>query len=256
MDLQGHTILITGGASGIGFGLATRLAAAGSEVIVCGRREAQLEEAKRLCPALHTLQADVSTEAGRMSLAARAIEAFPKLDFLINNAGVQNRPPRLTDAEPQDWASHAQELAINLHAPMHLSMLLVPHLLSRPRATIVNVSSGLAFVPLAFMPTYCATKAALHSYTLSLRKQLAATSVRVVEIIPPMVNTDLGGKGLHDEGAPLDVFSDHCLARLAAGDLELGYGFSEKGRLASRAELDAIFEGMNRLVGLLRPPPP
>jgi uncharacterized oxidoreductase len=245
MDLHGHTILITGGASGIGFGLATRLAAAGSEVIVCGRREEQLAEAKRRCPALHTLQADVSTEASRGELAARVVEAFPKLDFLINNAGIQNRPPRLTDAEPQDWASHAQEIAINLHAPMHLTMLLLPHLRSRPSATIVNVSSGLAFVPLAAMPTYCATKAALHSYTLSLRKQLSATSVRVIEIVPPMVNTDLGGKGLHDEGAPLDAFSDHCIAHLAAGELEFGYGFSEKGRLASRAELDGIFERMN-----------
>ncbi len=129
---------------------------------------------------------------------------------------------------------------------MHLSMLVIPHFLRRERSTIINVSSGLAFLPLAFMPTYCATKAVLHSFTRSLRTQLSDTPVDVVEIIPPMVNTDLGGKGLHDAGAPLDEFADHCMTHLAAGDLELGAGASETWRLASREQLDAIYAAMNR----------
>jgi uncharacterized oxidoreductase len=162
---------------------------------------------------------------------------------LVNNAGIQNRLPSLQ--QPQDWSRHRTEISTNLEAPMHLSMLLLPHLLKQPDAAILNVTSGLAFVPLAFMPTYCATKAALHSFTLSLRQQLKGSSVQVIEVIPPAVNTDLGGKGLHDDGVPLDQFADHAIAQIEKGSLEFGYQFSEKGRLASRAELDGIFAAMN-----------
>jgi uncharacterized oxidoreductase len=96
------------------------------------------------------------------------------------------------------------------------------------------------------MPTYCATKAALHSFTLSLRHQFKGTSIRVVEIVPPMVQTDLGGKGLHDEGAPLEAYADHAFGEIVKGTLEFGFTFSEKTRLASRAELDGMFAAMNR----------
>lgn len=244
MKLQGHTILVTGGGSGIGLALAQRFAAAGSTVVICGRREEQLAEARRLCPALHPLQADVATAEGREALVEAVTARFPDLDVLVNNAGTQTRLPSIK--QPQPWARHAQEIAINLEAPMHLSMLLVPRLLQRSSAAIINVSSGLAFSPIAFMPTYCATKAALHSFTLSLRRQLADTAVAVVEIVPPMVNTDLGGKGLHDDGVPVDEFADHCMKHLEAGDVEFGFGFSETARLASRQQLDQIFAGMNR----------
>ena len=106
------------------------------------------------------------------------------------------------------------------------------------------MTSGLAFGPLASMPTYCATKAALHSFTLSLRHQLKG-SVGVVEIVPPAVNTDLGGKGLHDFGVPLDPWADHAMLQLDNGSIEFGYDSSEKRRLSSRAESDAAFEAMN-----------
>lgn len=238
------TVLITGGGSGIGLALAKRYVASGSTVIACGRRAEQLALARKECPSLHTLVADVSTATGRERLAAEVAQTFPGLNILINNAGVQNRPPPLS--QPQAWAPHAAEIETNLGAPLHLSMLLLPHLLKQKAGAIINVSSGLAFMPLAFMPTYCLTKAALHSFTLSLRHQLKGTAVRVVEIIPPMVNTDLGGKGLHDQGAPVDAFADHAFAELSKGTLEFGYQFSEKSRLASRAELDAMFANMNR----------
>jgi uncharacterized oxidoreductase len=244
LDLKSSTVLITGGASGIGLALAKRFVAQGAQVIVCGRRKEQLALAKSECPQLVTLVADVSSVAERQALAERVVKDFPKLNVLINNAGIQNRPPPLT--APQNWADHEREVEINLKAPMHLSMLLIPHLVKQSSAAIMNVSSGLAFSPLAFMGTYCLTKAALHSFTLSLRHQLKQTSVQVVEIIPPMVQTDLGGKGLHDEGAPLDVFADHSMAELAKGSVEFGFGFSEKSRTASRAELDGMFAGMNR----------
>ena len=238
------TVLITGGASGIGFALAQRFSASGANVVICGRREDQLAKARAECPKLNTMVADVSSAAGRQRLADEVVKAFPSLNILINNAGIQNRPAPLT--QPQLWELHQAELETNLHAPMHLSMLLTAHLLKQKQAAIMNVSSGLAFVPLAFMPTYCATKAALHSFTLSLRHQLKGTSIRVVEIVPPMVQTDLGGKGLHDEGAPLEAYANHAFGEIVKGTLEFGFTFSEKTRLASRAELDGMFSAMNR----------
>ena len=128
---------------------------------------------------------------------------------------------------------------------MHLSMLLIPHLLKQKNPSIINVSSGLAFAPISFMPTYCLTKAALHSFTLSLRHQLKASPIEVVELIPPAVNTDLGGKGLHTAGVNLDDFSDHCMNCLAAGELEFGYESSEKRRLAVKEAIDPFFKVMN-----------
>lgn len=243
MKVEGNTVFITGGASGIGLALAERFAQAGSRVIVCGRRAEQLAEAQAKCPGLEAFVGDVGTESGRKAIFEKIQKDYPEVNVLVNNAGVQNRPPRLT--EPQDWAQHEQELLINLHAPLHLSMLFIPHLLARPEATIINVTSGLSFVPLAFMPTYCATKAALHSFTLSLRHQLAATSVRVIELAPPAVNTDLGGKGLHDFGMPLQAFADETFAKLREGAEEFGVGFSEKGRVASYDERTAMFKQIN-----------
>jgi uncharacterized oxidoreductase len=247
MKLEGHTILITGGAGGIGFALAERFVRAKSTVIVCGRRSEQLAWAKEQCPALHTVRCDVSQEAERTRLFGDVTRDFPDVDVLVNNAGIQNRPGPL--AAPQDWARHAEELAINLAAPMHLTMLFLPHLLKQGAPAVVNVSSGLAFAPIAFMPTYCATKAALHSFTMSLRFQLRGTPLEVVEMVPPAVNTDLGGKGLHDMGVPLDAFADHAMSKLAEGAPEFGYQFSEKARLSSRQELDAQFAAMNERLG-------
>ncbi|WP_437319699.1 SDR family oxidoreductase [Sorangium sp. So ce385] len=243
MRLDRNTILITGGASGIGLALAQRFARAGSTVVVCGRRQEQLEEAQRACPGLRAIQCDVSVESERAALVERVKRELPGLNVLINNAGVQNRPPPLREA--QDWSRHRSEIAINLEAPMHLSMLLIPHLLQQESPAILNVTSGLAFVPIALMPTYCATKAALHSFTLSLRYQLKDTPIRVIEIVPPAVNTDLGGKGLHDTGVPLDEFADHAIAQIEKGALEFGYQFSEKGRLSSRKELDDQLAALN-----------
>ncbi|WNG28694.1 SDR family NAD(P)-dependent oxidoreductase [Cystobacter fuscus] len=243
MDMASNTVLITGGASGIGLALAERFLRAGSEVIVCGRREDKLREAQQAHPSLHTRVCDVAKAEDRAALAAWVKSAFPRLNVLVNNAGIQRRL-KLSDIE--DWDTSQQELAINLEAPIHLSALLVPHLLQQPRPAILNVTSGLAFAPLAFAPIYCATKAALHSFTLSLRQQLADTALQVIEIVPPAVNTDLGGPGLHTFGVPLDEFADAIAERLRQGELEIGYGTAEKARRASRDELDEAFQRMNQ----------
>ena len=163
--------------------------------------------------------------------------------MLVNNAGIQRRVqlPAL-----EQWRETRQEIAINLEAPIHLSRLFIPHLLEQERPAIVNITSGLAFSPLASVPIYCATKAALRSFTLSLRHQLAQTPIRVVEVVPPAVNTDLGGPGLHTFGVPAAEFADHVMARLREGALEIPYDSSAEASRASREELDAIFVRMNQ----------
>jgi uncharacterized oxidoreductase len=242
MQLASHTVLITGGASGIGFALAERFLQAGSEVAICGRRADKLAEAKAKHPGITTFVCDVGQAPGRVALLDWAVKELPGLDVLVNNAGIQRRV-KLT--EPGDWEAMREEIAINLEAPVHLSTLFIPHLLRQERPAIVNVTSGLSFTPLAAVPVYCATKAALHSFTLSLRRQLSGTPIEVVEIIPPAVDTDLGGPGLHTFGAPLNEFADAVAARLDRGETEVPYGTAEYVSRASRDELDAISRRMN-----------
>ncbi len=242
MELGANTVLITGGASGIGLALAERFLRAGSQVIVCGRREAALRDALARCPQLITRVCDIARDRARVALFEWAVAAFPTLNVLVNNAGIQRRSQL---AAPEEWSDTQQEIAINFEAPVHLARLFIPHLLTRPRPAIVNVTSGLAFSPLASVPVYSATKAALRSFTLSLRHQLTSTPVRVIEIAPPAVNTDLGGPGLHTFGVPVAEFVDAAVARLQSGELEITYGFSAQASRASREELDALFARMN-----------
>jgi uncharacterized oxidoreductase len=243
MKTEANTVLITGGASGIGFALAEKFAQAGNTVLICGRREDKLKEAKAKLPQLHTLACDVGLPEGRRALADWATRDFPKLNVLVNNAGIQQR---IALQSPPDWESLRAELAINLDAPIHLAALLIPHFLKRKEAAIVNVTSGLAFTPLANVPVYSATKAALRSFTLSLRHQLAGTPVEVVEIIPPAVDTDLGGPGLHTFGAPLKDFTESIWEQLREGSREAAFGFAKESSRASREQLDAIFQRMNQ----------
>jgi uncharacterized oxidoreductase len=242
MQLASHTVLVTGGASGIGFALAERFLRAGSQVAICGRRADKLAEARAKHPEIKTFVCDVGHEAERVALLDLATQELPGLDVLVNNAGIQRR---IQLQEPGDWSAVSEEIAINLEGPIHLSTLFIPHLLRQEKPAIVNVTSGLSFTPLAGVPVYSATKAALHSFTLSLRHQLAGTPIEVVEIIPPAVDTDLGGPGLHTFGVPLDEFADAVAARLDRGDIEIPYGMSEMASRASRDELDAVFRRMN-----------
>ncbi|HLM01805.1 MAG TPA: SDR family oxidoreductase [Pyrinomonadaceae bacterium] len=243
MELSGNTILITGGASGIGLAFAERFLAAGSEVIICGRREDKLREAKEKHPQFHTRVCDAADERERVRLFDWATTEFPRLNVLVNNAGIQRR---VDLRQSEDWQQTRSEIAINFDAPVHLSRLFVPHLLGQRQPSIINVTSGLSFVPLANVPVYCATKAALHSFTLSLRHQLSETPVKVIEIAPPAVDTDLGGVGLHTFGVPLDEYADAVFRRLPQGEPEIAYGTAEKASRASRAELDEIFKFMNQ----------
>lgn len=209
MDLSHSTVLITGGASGIGFALARELVLADCRVIICERRKEKLEKARREIPELITIECDVSSEAGRLSLFSRVTKKFPRFNVLINTAQIQLQP--VPFSEPQDWTQHRLELATNLDAPLHLSMLFIPHLLKQMSAAIINISPELAFAPLSTMPTYCASKAGLHAFTVSLREQLKTTKIGVIEVIPPRI------------GVEADIFAKHILSEIAAGNRSVAF---------------------------------
>jgi len=240
MQLSGNTILLTGGSSGIGLALTKRLITAGNQLIITGRRADLLEQVKQELPSVTTVVSDSGSATDRARLAAELIERFPKLNVVINNAGIQRRPQPL---ESEPWEDVQSEIAINVEGPLHYSALFLKHLLAQPKAAILNVSSGLAFVPIARMAVYSASKAFIHSYTQSLRHQLRGTSVEVIEIIPPAVRSNLGGS--HDFGVPTDEYADSVMAQLAEGRPETTYQFSAEASQASRAQLDAIFERLN-----------
>jgi len=191
LDVGGNTVFITGGATGIGFALAGKFVNAGSDVVVCGRRKSKLGAAKRKLPALHVRQCDISIESERRSLLRWITGRFPYLNILVNNAGIQRQMDFTSPTVTRLLSSKDDEVTINLAAQIRLCALFTPILLKRKKAAIVNISSGLAFVPIATMPVYCATKAAIHSFTISLRHQLRNTSVRVFEAVPPTTDTEL-----------------------------------------------------------------
>lgn len=238
MNTSGNTILITGGASGIGLALAERFIKAGNEVIIVGRREEKLKEAKNKFPMLHTKVCDVSDEKERQSLLQWTIENFPKLNILVNNAGIQQRVNLLSSRE--DWSYYNKEISINFEGPVHLCMLFAPTLIYKENPVIINISSGLGLAPGVWVPVYSATKAAIHSFTLSLRMQLSETKVNVVEVFPPAVNTDLGGVGLHTFGAPLGDFADAVFKGFENGDLEICYGGTENRLRAPMNEINQV----------------
>jgi uncharacterized oxidoreductase len=191
MRTSGNTVLITGGGTGIGLALAEQLIRRENTVIICGRNRQRLLEAKKRIPELTIRVCDVSRAASRRALVQWVTAKFGNLNVLVNNAGIQ----RAVDFRqgPRDLSDADEEVATNLIAPIHLSALLIPHLRRRKQAAIVNVSSGLAFIPLAVVPIYCATKAAIHSLSLTLRFQLRETPVRVFEVALPIVPTELSG---------------------------------------------------------------
>jgi len=243
MEFTANTVLITGGATGIGFALAERFVQAGSSVIICGRREDRLKKAKLKYPKLHIRVCNVADPDERTALFTWVTETYPKLNMLVNNAGIQQH---IQLQQKPSWEILGEEVATNFEAPIHLSTLFIPYLLRQERSAIINITSGLAFVPKADVPVYCATKAALRSFTLSLRHQLSGTPISVIEIIPPAVDTDLGGKGLHTFGVPLDEFTDAIVEQLKLGSIEATYGFSAESSRATREQLEEIFKQMNQ----------
>ena len=194
MQTTGNTILITGGSSGIGRALAEAFHQLGNQVIVAGRRKALLDEAAATNPGIQSAVLDVQDLASLDRFAAKIAADYPSLNVLINNAGIM-KPENLRDGPnpASDFSVVEATVTTNLLAPLRLTAALLPHLKKQPRAAVMTVSSGLAFLPMAMTPAYCATKAAIHSWTQSLRWQLRGTSVEVLELIPPYVQTELMG---------------------------------------------------------------
>ena len=214
MKTTDNTILITGGGSGIGRGLAEAFHRLGNQVIIAGRGQKALDETIAANPGMKSVTLDVSDPKSIQSFAAQVMKDYPSLNVLINNAGMM-RPENLLEAS-NDLSAAEKTVTTNLLGPIRLTAALLPSLRKQPRATIMTVSSGLAFVPLAMTPTYCATKAAIHSYTESLRYQLKATEVEVIELIPPYVATTLMGDQQADDprAMPLDEFIDEVMSIL------------------------------------------
>ncbi len=246
MKITGNTVLITGGATGIGFALAESFVKLGNNVIVCGRRMEKLEEAKRRLPSLNVRQADVSKESDRRALYDWVEREFKDLNLLVNNAGIQRRIDFTKGAE--DLLEQEDEIDINFKAQVYLAARFVPLLSRQKEAAIVNVSSGLGFVPLTVFPIYSATKAAIHSFTMSLRFQLRKTSVKVYEVIPPTVyDTELKGKPIEkaEWTASSSEVAEAVVKGLEGDVFEIAVGASRRWLSSSKSELDQAFGNIN-----------
>ena len=191
MKTTGNTILITGGGSGIGRGLAEAFHKLGNKVIIAGRRRQFLDDTIAVNPGMASVVLNIADAADIRKVSAQLAKEHPALNVVIHNAGIM-RPEKLLK-QPEDLADAEATITTNLLGPIRLTAALLPLLEKQPRATIMTVTSGLAFVPMAMTPTYNATKAAIHSYTQSLRYQLKSTNIEVLELIPPYVQTELMG---------------------------------------------------------------
>ena len=215
MKMTGNTILVTGGGSGIGRALAEAFHAGGNQVIIAGRRPGPLAEVAAANPGMASVVLDVADPAAVQAFAARVVHDNPALNVLVNNAGIMKTEDVLAD--PFDLSEAELTIATNLLGPIRLTAALLPHLRRQPAATVVNVTSGLAFVPRADTPTYSATKAAMHSYSQSLRFLLRDTTVQVIELAPPLVATDLTpGQRQNPRAMPLDEYIGESMALFAA----------------------------------------
>ena len=205
LNTTGNTILITGGNSGIGRGLAEAFHKLGNQVIIAGRRKQTLDETTAASPGMQSIVLDVEDADAIRTFATEVVAQYPALNVLINNAGIMRAESLL--AESDTLADMEATITTNLLGPIRLTTALLPHLQKQSQAVIMNVSSGLAFVPLVMTPTYSATKAALHSYTEALRVQLKQTAIRVIELIPPAVATELmPGGSSNPRAMPLDAY--------------------------------------------------
>ena len=212
MNLTGNTIFITGGGSGIGRGLAESLHKLGNKVIISGRRASALAETTQANPGMASIELNIEDPASIASVAHKLLADYPSLNVLINNAGIM----RIDDVSTEiDDTALVSTVTTNLFGPIRMTSALIEHLKQQPAAAVINVTSGLAFTPLAPTAVYCATKAAIHSYTQSLRFKLKQTQVKVLELAPPYVQTDLLNGKEDPRAMPLEAFIAETMTLLA-----------------------------------------
>lgn len=239
MKSASNKILITGGASGIGLGLTERFVKENNTVIICGRRESVLKAVAEKFPSVITRVCDLSVEAERIALFEWVSQNHSDLNVLVNNAGIQ----QWMKMDDKDFYQRAKdEITTNIEAPLHLTSLFIQ---LKSLDTVMNVTSGLSFVPLTKTPVYSATKAFFHSFTLSAQHLLKAKNIEVIEIVPPALNTDLGGKGIHDAAPPVSDFIEAIFQQLKEGKTQLTFGFSEAMAKANADEIKKAFNRMN-----------
>lgn len=248
MNLTGNTILITGGGTGIGRGLAEAFHQKGNQVIIAGRRQSVLDDTVRANPGMRALPLDIENPDDFQRFVAEVKAEYPNLNVLINNAGIMQHEDLKAGTENLPIAEHI--VAINLLGPLRLTAALLPLLITKPSATVMTVSSGLAFLPMAATPTYCATKAAIHSWTQSLRHQLRDTSVEVIEIVPPYVQTELMGshQATDPNAMPLDEYLTETMQLLASPQPHGEILVNRVGRLRfaeKNGNYDQIYQAMN-----------
>ncbi|MCL2772294.1 MAG: SDR family NAD(P)-dependent oxidoreductase [Oscillospiraceae bacterium] len=228
MKMSGNTILITGGATGIGYSMAKYFSARDNEVVICGRRIDRLEQAKKELPGLHTVQCDVTNPDERKKLLTYMNEHFPNMNILINNAGIQ-RDIDLSKGI-SELESGESEILVNFEAPVYLSALFNPMITGKDNAAIVHVSSGLAFRAeySIGVPLYCATKAAIHAFSLTQRKQLTPLGIKVIELIPPAVISELNPEGRKKRNSAVslymissDDYVESALSKMEQGEDEI-----------------------------------
>jgi uncharacterized oxidoreductase len=251
MRTHSNTMFITGGGSGIGKGLAEAYHGLGNQVIISGRREHALKKTCSAHAGMRYFVMDVTDLRSIRGVAEKVMREWPGLNCVINNAGVQKHVD-LSGGRPMDDAALLAEVNTNFLGLVRVSAEFIPHLRKQEKATFVNVSSGLAFVPLARFPVYCATKAAVHSFSVSLRQQLRASGIQVVELVPPYVDTELGGGSTtRPAGAPipmpLDEFIAEAMQGLAGDEDEIAVGQAKNLVAATATEsFRQAFAGMNR----------
>lgn len=253
MKLSGNTVLITGGTSGIGHELAAQLLGRGNTVIVTGRERSKLDQTQRNLAGVHTFQNDVSDAAAVSSLFSAVVEKFPALNVLINNAGIMRKINLLDEGNVLEDVT--REIETNLSGTIRMVKQFLPHLNSQEFAAIVNVSSGLAFVPLPIAPIYCAAKAGLHSFTQSLRVQLKNTRIRVFELAPPMTRTSLFSRDIHADDVKrirmMDVSKmvGQAIKGLEKDQFEIRPGMSNALKLMSRIAPQFMLNRLSEAAG-------
>lgn len=253
MNIRNNTILITGGATGIGLELTKRCIELGNTVIICARRENKLQEAEKLLPAVVTYGCDLADPEQRRKLFEFCIQHYPNINVLINNAGIQREIDFRKGEE--NYVSGDSEIAINLEGTLHLTALFIPQLMKQKEAAIINVTSGLALVPLAIAPVYSATKAAVHSFSISLRQQLSKTNVKVFEVLPPVVDTELdrgarAKRGQTERGISVQRVADETLQGLENDTFEIAIGLVKLLRIGVRIRPAFFLKLLNKKVPL------
>ena len=244
MRLTDNTILITGGTSGIGRALAERLHARGNTVVIAGRRQALLDEITAKHPGMHGIAVDLGSAAAIDAFAADVRTRFPALNVLFNNAGISVAEDLAGDAT--DLSVARAILDLNVVSVLHLTAALLPALKQQQDAAVITTTSGLAFLPSVAYPTYSASKAFLHSWLQSLRAQMLATNVHVLELAPPYVQTELTGPGqaVDPHAMPLADYADEVMRVLEDGNLPRGEILVERTKPLRWAERDGTYETM------------